>query len=256
MSVFVIAECGVNHNGSLGKARELIDAAKASFADAVKFQFFSAKKLNRPEIAHLELGQSEITALAWHAKEAGIEFMCTPFGIEEAAFLRPLVKRMKIASGCIHWFDLLRSVRDMPIILSTGMSTPKDIDAALKVLDDELTLSDVTLLHCTSAYPCPLPAVNLRAMDTLANLYHCPVGYSDHTQGITTAIAAAARDAAVIEKHLTLDRNAAGPDHSSSIEPNDFRTMVTAIRAVETVLGDGVKAPHECEFPVRRIWRD
>jgi len=178
--------------------------------------------------------------------------MCTPFGVEEVILLRQLVKRWKIASGCLTRRPILEAVRDtgLPIILSTGMATITEIAQAEQILWDD----DLTLLHCTSAYPCPIEDVNLRAMLELRDTFRTPVGYSDHTLGITVAIAAAAMGASVIEKHLTLDRTAAGPDHASSIEPHDFRIMVSAIRTVEEALGDGVKRIMPSEMPLRETW--
>ena len=250
---FIIAEAGVNHGGNFGTALKLVDAAKSTGADAVKFQLFDSRKLwGDDRIKHLELSRPQMKDLAAYAKSAGIEFMCTPFGVEEVLFLKPLVKRMKIASGCLRRHALLREIRDTnrPVMLSTGMSRMKDIDEAL----DELDGSDVTLLHCTSSYPCRLEDVNLKAMNKLS-MFGWPVGYSDHTNGITVPIAAAALGATVIEKHLTLDRNAEGPDHKASITPDMFKAMVTAIREVETALGDGIKRVLPCEEPLRKLWR-
>ena len=252
MSVFVIAEAGVCHNGSFEQALKLVDAAKSTVADAVKFQLFDSRKLwEDSRIAHLELTRAQILDLRAYALSTGLEFLCTPFGVEEALFLKPLVKRMKIASGCIGRFDLLEAVSDMPVLLSTGMSTPLEIGLALIILGN-----NVTLLHCTSSYPCRMEDVNLLAMNSLKRDYSLPVGYSDHTQGITVAIAAAALGATVIEKHLTLDRTTEGPDHKASIEPEEFRVMVSAIRTVETALGDGVKRVMDCELELRKAWRD
>lgn len=248
---FIIAEAGVNHNGNFETALRLCDAAKASMADAVKFQLFRSTSLWSDErIKHLEISREQIKDLHAYCQAIGIEFMCTPFGVEEALFLKPLVKRMKIGSGCIARFDLLEAVRDMPVILSTGMSTWTDIDRALDILDGD----DVTLLHCTSSYPCRLEDVNLKAMLPMER-YGLPFGYSDHTSSITVPIAAVALGANVIEKHLTFDRNAEGPDHKSSITPREFKAMALAIREVEAALGDGVKRVMTCEEPLRRLWR-
>jgi sialic acid synthase SpsE len=253
MAVFIIAECGVNHDGSLDKAKRLIDAAKAAGADAAKFQFFRSQKLwSDDRIAHLELRFSEMVVLRHYCAQVGIEFLCTPFGMEEVILLRPLLKRYKIASGCITRLPILEAVKDtaLPVILSTGMATLQEIATAEQVLWD----GDLTLLHCTSAYPCPIDQVNLRAMIELRDTFRTPVGYSDHTKGITVAIAAAAMGAQVIEKHLTLDCTATGPDHAASIEPEEFRVMVSAIRTVEEALGDGVKRVMESEQALREAW--
>jgi len=247
---FIIAEAGVNHGGDFETALKLVDAAKQSNADAVKFQLFHSRRLWGDErIENLELSEAQMLDICAYCKSLDIEFMCTPFGAEEAIFLRPLVKRMKIASGCLTRIEILQACRHLPVILSTGMSTMKEISEALWHLDD------VTLLHCTSAYPCKPEDVNLRAMKTLEENFGHPVRFSDHTAGITAAIAAAARGAVVIEKHLTLDRNMPGPDHKASIMPKEFKAMVSAIREVELMLGDGVKQPRLCEEELRKVWR-
>jgi len=249
---FVIAEAGVNHGGSISTARKLVEAAKECGADAVKFQHFNSQRLwGDDRIKHLELSDAEMTNLAWYCSEVGIEFMCTPFGVPEVEFLRPLVKRWKIASGCLAKTDLLKAVAStgLPVIMSTGMSDLGGVLGALKLM-----LHDVTLLHCTSAYPCPMEDVNLQAMETLKKIFMLPIGYSDHTQGITIALAAVARGATVLEKHLTLDRNAEGPDHKASIEPKEFKVMVSAIRTVEKALGDGVKKSRPSEAQTKAAW--
>jgi len=254
LSIFVIAEAGINHDGKFGEALKLVNAAKRAGADAVKFQLFSSFRLwGDDRIKHLELSEVQMKDIAAYCKSAGIEFMCTPFGVSEIEFLAPLVKRMKIASGCLHRRELLHAVEltRLPAILSTGMSTIAEVSAALDDLQD---CENLTLLHCTSAYPCPLTDVNLLAMDTLGAHFKCDIGYSDHTEGSVIAIATAARGATVIEKHLTLDRNAEGPDHKASIEPHEFRAMVKAIREVEAALGDGVKRVQESELELRKAW--
>lgn len=251
--IFVIAEAGVNHDGSLMKARELVDAAKYAKANAVKFQMFSSQKLwGDDRIKHLELCESEILDLAAHCADAQIEFMCTPFGEEEVLFLNSLVTRHKIASGCIGRRAILDAVAHTgkPAILSTGMSTYDDIRNALKSLGDKRT----TLLHCTSAYPCPLKEVNLRAMQAMGH-FGCPVGYSDHTRGMMASLSAAAMGASVIEKHLTLDRRQPGPDHLASMEPRDFKRMIEKIREVETLLGERSKSVQPSEAACHKAWR-
>ncbi len=248
---FLIAEIGVNHNGSYVEAYKLCDAAKAAGADAVKFQVFNSKKLwGDDRIEHLELHEAEFINLAWHCKDIGIEFMATPFDAAAVVFVEQLgVKRMKIASGCINRWEILDAIYPkLPVILSTGMSQWDEIQAAVNRLDNPLTL-----LHCTSSYPCQPEDVNLNAMTTLRE-FGLPVGFSDHTQDITCAIAAVALGAAVIEKHLTLYRGQIGPDHLSSIEPDEFAKMVQAIRTVEKALGDGVKRVMPCEEKLRKVW--
>lgn len=252
---FVIAEAGVCHNGDFGTALKLADAAEWAGADAVKYQLFSSQKLwGDDRIKHLELSQEQMKDIAAYCKAIGIEFLCTPFDVEAVDFLASLkVQRLKIASGCIANFDLLYAVYQtgLPVILSTGMSEPKEITRALDAL-----ASNVMLLHCTSSYPCRLEDVNLKAMETLENLYGYPVGYSDHTDGITVAIAAVALGAVVIEKHLTLDRNQEGPDHKASVTPKEFKAMRLGIMEVEYALGDGVKRVLKCEEPLRKAWRE
>lgn len=263
MSIFIIAELGVNHCGDMRTAEHLIVAAKRAGADACKFQLFDAAALDRPELKPLQLSYEQMADLKAYADRTGIEFICTPFDVEAVAFLHKLgVKRMKISSGCIGNETLLKAVRDtkLPVILSTGMSTLVNISEALGRLGHEWPAEfndrPVALLHCTSAYPCPISDVNLQAIETMEWRWgdRCKIGYSDHTQGITIAIAAAAMGAEIIEKHLTLDRNLDGPDHISSIEPKEFRVMVSAIRTVEEAMGDGVKKPQESEHETRRIW--
>lgn len=261
--VFVIAEAGVNHNGKLENALELVDAAKQAGADAVKFQLFDSKKLwGDGRIKHLELRYDDMEELHKHCEEVGIEFMCTPFGVAELTFLQHLLKRVKIASGCITRKPLLEAARDtgLPIIISTGMSDLQDIVSALILVGHEtpaLYQNPITLLHCTSSYPCRLEDVNLLAMTSTLQWHfaRCAIGYSDHTSGITVPIAAVARGAVMIEKHFTLDRNQEGPDHKASITPREFKAMRIAIGEVETALGDGVKRVMDCELWLRAAWR-
>ena len=249
----VIAEIGVNHCGDLGQAFLLANAAKEAGADIAKFQHFSSQRLwGDSRIAHLELSEAEMLNLKWHCDAIGIEFACTPFGVPEVEFLRPLVKRWKVASGCLTRWDLLAAVRatGLPVILSTGMADMHRIGAAVDALGAP------TLLHCTSAYPCPYTEVNLAALDTLRARWgaSCPVGYSDHTPGIVIAMAAVARGATVLEKHLTLDRQAEGPDHKASIEPDSFRIMVGAIRDVEKAIGTPEKRLQPSEAATAKAW--
>lgn len=250
---FVIAEAGVNHGGDLGTALLLVEAANACGANAVKFQHFSSQALwGDGRIANLELSDAGMEAVARHCEAIGIEFLCTPFGAREVEFLAPLVRRMKVASGCLTRFDLLAAVRaaGLPVILSTGMADMARIQAAVNIL------APSTLLHCTSAYPCPFEDVNLAAMDALRARWgaSAAVGYSDHTQGIVIALAAVARGATVLEKHLTLDRHAEGPDHKSSIEPEDFRIMVGAIRDIERAIGSPQKRQQASEAAIAKAW--
>ena len=253
MSVFVIAEAGVNHNGNMRIAEHLIVAAKRAGADAVKFQLFDAEKLGRPELKPLQLSIGQMADLKAYADKQEIEFMCTPFHAGAITGLVNIgIKRLKISSGCIKDKLLLKiaAASAYPIILSTGMSDMGEVYEAIEALDP----SKLTLLHCTSAYPCPISDVNLKAMLSMKKAFNVPVGYSDHTQGITIPIAATAMGATVIEKHLTLDRMMSGPDHAASIEPGEFRVMVSAIRTVEEAMGTGIKEPQPSEAETRKIW--
>jgi len=300
---YIIAEAGVNHNGSLEQAFLLVDAAAEAGADAVKFQTFKADKLvsraaakaeyqigttGKNESQHemirkLELDEAAHMRLLQHCRSKGIEFLSTPFDLESLDMLvsRFDLSRIKLASGEITNgpFLLAAARTGKPTILSTGMSNLGDVEMALAVLafgytcpeaipslaafeaaycsdDGRSALSDkVTLLHCTTEYPAPLAAVNLRVMETLRQAFRLPVGYSDHTSGIAIAIAAAALGATVIEKHFTLDRNLPGPDHQASLEPEELKQMVRSIREVETALGSSVKQPAPCERGNRSVAR-
>jgi len=269
--VFIIAEAGVNHNGSFDLALKLIDSAKASGADAVKFQTFRADKL-ATRTAHKAAYQERTTAaeesqfemlerleldavthkrLIDYCRQLGIEFLSSPFDAESADLLAEMdLPLFKIPSGEITNLPFLDHVarKGRPIILSTGMSTLGEIEEALTVLRAAGN-KQITLLHCVTEYPAPYAEVNLRAMKTLRVAFGLPVGYSDHTPGIEIPIAAAALGAEVIEKHFTIDRSLPGPDHAASLEPGELQQMVTAIRHVEVALGDGIKAPATCELP-------
>lgn len=274
---FVIAEAGVNHNGSLELARDLIDAAKASGADAVKFQDFTPEQLVAPGapkapyqqanvtdtddqldmLRQLALNPSEFAALFDHCQATGIEFLASPFSKESAVRLAELgMRSIKVPSGEITNLPFLEFVGSLrrPVILSTGMSWLGEVETAVRTL--RLSGStDITLLHCVSEYPAPPEQINLRAMNTLAKAFGLPVGYSDHSPGIEIAVAATALGATVIEKHLTLDNSLPGPDHRASLEPAEFGDMVAAIRNVEVALGSGIKAPAECERPTMQVAR-
>lgn len=269
--VFIIAEAGVNHNGSLDLALQLVDAAKASGADAVKFQTFradmlatrSAHKAPYQErttassesqfemLQRLELDAAAHQRLIEHSREIGIQFLSSPFDAQSADLLATMdVPLFKVPSGEITNLPFLQHVarKGRPVILSTGMSTLGEVEEAVHVLQDA-GASQLTLLHCVTEYPAPYAEVNLRAMQTLKRAFGLPVGYSDHTPGIDIAIAAVALGAEVIEKHFTLDRSLPGPDHAASLEPGELQQMVAAIRHVEVALGTGIKAPAPCELP-------
>ncbi len=268
--VLIIAEAGVNHNGDIAIAKKLVDEAKKSGADIVKFQTFDPKKLasknavmaeyqkenlgveeSQEEMLNkLALKPNDFIELAAYCQRVGIGFLSTPFEIGSIRFLDNLQKLWKIPSGEITNYPYLVEIAktEKEVILSTGMCTLEEVDAALKVLKEN-GAGKVTLLHCTTNYPTPMQDVNLIAMITLKEHCNCAVGYSDHTQGIEVPVAAVALGAEVIEKHFTLDRNMEGPDHKASLEPNELLAMVKAIRNIEMALGTGIKAPSESEKP-------
>ena len=273
---FIIAEAGVNHNGDINLAKKLIGAAKDAGADAVKFQTFKAKAVvtqnaEKSEyqkettgegsqydmIKKLELTESDFKELAEYAKKKGILFLSSTFDKESVDLLDEIsVPAFKVASGEITNFPLLKYIakKGIAIILSTGMATLGEVEEALNVIRSE-GVNEVILLHCVSNYPAKIEDVNLKAMETLKHAFQIPVGFSDHTLGITVPIAAVALGACVIEKHFTLDRNLPGPDHKASLEPNELKEMVKAIRDVEKALGDGIKKPTKDEKVIKRAAR-
>ena len=273
---FIIAEAGVNHNGSVELAKKLIDAAKDAGADAVKFQTFKAesvvvKDAQKAEyqkettgegsqyemIKKLELTEEDFRELADYAEKKDIMFLSSPFDKESVDLLHELdVPAFKVGSGEITNLPLLRYIakKGKPIILSTGMSTLGEIEEALDVIRSE-GVEDIILLHCVSNYPARIEDVNLRAMGTLKQAFKLPVGFSDHTLGITAPIAAVALGACVIEKHFTLDRNLPGPDHKASLEPDELKEMVKDIREVEKALGNGIKKPTKEEEKIKKVAR-
>jgi N,N'-diacetyllegionaminate synthase len=271
LKTLIIAEAGVNHNGDLALARQLIDVASEADADLVKFQTFSADRLvtthagkadyqtrttdsGESQLAmlrRLELTRDMHQALVVHCRSRGIKFLSTGFDRESIELLVELdVEYFKIPSGEITNLPYLRHVGHYgkPVILSTGMAKLGEIEAALEVLEQAGTpRGRITVLHCNTEYPTPMADVNLRAMLTIRDAFGVAVGYSDHTVGIEVAIAAVALGATVIEKHFTLDRNLPGPDHKASLEPNELKAMVAAIRNIEQALGDGIKQPTASE---------
>jgi len=279
LKTLIIAEAGVNHNGDMSLACRLIDAAAEAGADLVKFQTFSADRLATESAAkaryqsarsgegesqfamlrRLELNRSMHESLIAHCKTRGIEFFSTGFDPQSVDLLAELgADRFKIPSGEITDLPYLRHVGSYgkPVILSSGMATLGEIEAALAVLEASGTPREcITVLHCTTEYPTPMAEVNLRAMLTIRDAFGVAVGYSDHTLGIEVAIAAAAFGAVVIEKHFTLDRGLPGPDHAASLEPGELKAMVTAIRNIEQALGDGLKRPSAGEAMNKPIAR-
>lgn len=275
--IFIIAEAGVNHNGSLELAKQLIDVAAAAGADAVKFQTFVAEEvvsINAPKaeyqkettgaaesqfdmIKKLELSNEDHQELMDYAEIKDIIFLSTPFDEKSVDLLVELgVPLIKVSSGEITNHPFLKYIakKGLPIILSTGMSTLEEVAEAVSVIR-ETGCENLTLLHCTSNYPARVEDSNLRAMKTMADAFNIPVGYSDHTLGIVVPIAAAALGANVIEKHFTIDKNLPGPDHKASLEPCELKYMVRDIRIIEKALGSSVKAPVESELEVRGVAR-
>jgi len=265
MKTMIIAEAGVNHNGDVNMAKKLIDIAAEAGADLVKFQTFSADRLvtheavkadyqllatNSSESQHdmlrkLELTESKHRDLIAHCASQNIRFFSTGFDVESINLLAGLGQELfKIPSGEITNLPYLRHIGKLAraIILSTGMSNMDEIESAINVLEESGThRSNITVLHCTTAYPAPMSDVNLRAMQSIQNRFNVAVGYSDHTLGIEIPIAAVALGATVIEKHFTTDRSLPGPDHKASLEPAELKAMVDGIRNVEKALGDGLK---------------
>lgn len=262
-SVFIIAEAGVNHNGDIKLAKKLVDAAVKSGADAVKFQTFTAetlvcknaKKANYQlemtdeketqfeMLQKLELTKEMHEDLLEYCEKKQIMFLSTPFNIESIDFLNAMnLNFWKIPSGEVTNYPYLVKIAKTKknVIMSTGMCEMKEIEEAIQVLEEN-GCGDITLLHCNTEYPTPMEDVNLNAMLSMKEKFHVPVGYSDHTRGIEVPIAAVAMGATVIEKHFTLDRNMEGPDHKASLEPDELKAMVKAIRNIEKALGDGNK---------------
>ncbi|WP_053956732.1 N-acetylneuraminate synthase [Inediibacterium massiliense] len=267
--VFIIAEAGVNHNGDIHLAYKMIDRAVEAGADAIKFQTYKAEKViskyvqkadyqkkttNDQEsqldmVKKIELSFDDFKGIKDYCDKKNIIFLSTPFDIESMKFLESLgIKAFKIASGELTNRPFLEAVGKIrkKVILSTGMCTLGEIEAALNILTENGT-KDITILHCNTQYPTPMQDVNLRAMRTIREAFKREVGYSDHTLGIEIPIAAVAMGAKVIEKHFTLDKNMYGPDHKASLEPNEFKEMVKTIRNIEMALGDGIKHPSESE---------
>lgn len=276
----IIAEAGVNHDGNLDKACALVSVAAAAGADMVKFQSFVADRcisrvapraeyqiINTGEdagqlemVRKLELSRADHEKLIEECRRHGIAFFSTGFDAESIDMLVELgLDRLKIPSGEITNLPLLRhyASKRLPIILSTGMASIGEVEAAVEVLvTGGASRGDITVLHCNTEYPTPMEDVNLRAMPTLGAALGLPFGYSDHTPGIEVAIAAVALGARVVEKHFTLDRTMPGPDHRASLEPDELQRMIAAIRNVEQALaGDGVKRPSVSEFKNRAVAR-
>jgi N-acetylneuraminate synthase/N,N'-diacetyllegionaminate synthase len=268
--VYIIAEAGVNHNGDKNLALRLCDAAKAAGVDAVKFQTWKTEKIVTKSAAlaeyqennisdkgasqfemlkQLELSYNEFVEVRDYCIQIGIQFLSTPDTEEDMDFLLSLgLPVLKIGSGEVTNIPFLRAIgkRHQKVILSTGMSNLSDVEKAYNTLL-ESGAKEVSLLHCSTNYPCPYDEVNLQAMQTLKAAFKCQVGYSDHTMGIEVPIAAVAMGAEIIEKHFTLDKNMEGPDHKASLDPCELKQMVDSIRNIEKALGDGIKRPNASE---------
>lgn len=272
MSVLIIAEAGVNHNGSMLLAKQLVNAAVEAGADIIKFQTFKTEKLvsktaKKAEyqkknigdgndsqyemLKRLELSEENHKELIAYCQEKGIRFWSTAFDFESMDYLHSLrLGLWKIPSGEITNYPFIRKIASYgeDVIMSTGMCEEKDIQNAIDVLTKYgIKKEQITLLHCNTQYPTPYSDVNLNAMNSIKTIFGTKVGYSDHTQGIEIPIAAVALGATVIEKHFTLDRNLPGPDHKASLEPSELKAMVTSIRHIEQALGDGIKKVSDSE---------
>ena len=279
--VIIIAEAGVNHNGSLEKAFQLVDAAVEAGVDFVKFQTFKSEQLvskhaqkanyqientkNSTEsqlemLQKLELSEADHEKLINYCKSKHINFFSTAFDLDSLQYLSDIgLAMVKVPSGEITNLPYLRKAALLfnKVILSTGMCTLAEVDAALKVfLDQGIKKDNITILHCNTEYPTPMGDVNLNAMITIREEFNTHIGYSDHTLGIEVPIAAVALGASVIEKHFTLDKNMEGPDHKASLEPHELKAMVIGIRNIElAIAGSGLKEPSASEFKNRAIAR-
>lgn len=277
MKTYIIAEAGVNHNGRLDLAIRLCDVAKEAGVDCVKFQTWKTEKIctvsaamakyqkENVRVKHesqfdmlkrLELSYDDFERIKQYCEKIGVDFLSTPDEAESLDFLmnRLQLPLVKIGSGEVTNIPYLRKIASYgkPVILSTGMSTLAQVATAYDTLMTAGAPS-VSLLHCTTNYPCPMDEVNLQAMQTLKEAFKCQVGYSDHTMGIEVPIAAVAMGAEIVEKHFTLDRTMDGPDHKASLEPQELKAMVNAIRNIEMALGDGIKRPNKSEAECAKV---
>lgn len=277
--VFIIAEAGVNHNGDINLAYKLADVAKEAGVDAIKFQTFKTEKViskyadmasyqkknlstNESQyemVKKLELSYKEFKKLKNYCNEIKIMFLSTP---DEEYSLNFLVDELnmpfiKIGSGEVTNLPYLRkiAVKNKHIIMSTGMANLGEVEEAINTIKAVNSKAKISLLHCTTNYPTSYEEVNLKAMQTLATAFKLPVGYSDHTLGIEVPIAAVAMGAKIIEKHFTLDKKLPGPDHKASLEPDELKEMVKAIRNIEAALGDGIKKPNKSEIEIMKVAR-
>ena len=281
MSVFIIAEAGVNHNGSVETAKKMIDAAVQAGADAIKFQTFKTEKLvckSTPQAEYqmknslngesetqftllkkLEINQETHRELFDYCEQSGIVFISTPFDLDSIDLLKSLgLQLIKVPSGEITNYPYLKKVAQTfnQVVLSTGMADLGEIEDALNILiNNGVSRENITVLHCNTEYPTPIQDVNLRAMLTIRDAFGVKVGYSDHTLGIEVSIAATALGATVIEKHFTLDKNMEGPDHAASLEPDELLMLVRGIRNTEKSLGSPLKRPSASESKNKPVVR-
>jgi N,N'-diacetyllegionaminate synthase len=257
--VYMIAEAGVNHEGKWEKALDMIDVAKESGADAVKFQLFNArtcKGIMRHLLGPLELSKDAHRALFARCKEVGIDYMASCFDEEQVRFVKSLgCTALKIGSGELTNKGLMSAVgqSNLTMVLSTGMSTTEEVWDAL--LNFEVSNKKVVLLHCVSAYPTPIEQANLKAIEKLKRHFRLPVGFSDHTLGTEAMIAAVSMGACIVEKHFTMDKEAKGPDHHMSASPSELKHYISTLRQTEVMLGSGEKMVMPCEEPVLKIAR-
>jgi len=273
---FIIAEAGVNHNGRLDLAEKLVDVARKAGADAIKFQTFKSggvvsekaeiadyqkKNMGKKEaqlkiLKKLELDYKDFTKLKKYCDKKGIIFLSTPHSPDAIDFLEPLVPAYKIGSGDLTNLPFLKKIagKKKPIILSTGMSNLQEVKEAVRAIKG-CGNKKIILLHCTTNYPCPIEEVNLRAIQTLKQEFNLPVGYSDHTLGVTVPIMAVIMGAQVLEKHFTLDKNLPGPDHKASLDPRELRELIKEVREVNKLLGSGEKKPTQGEKRIMKSLR-
>lgn len=275
--VLIIAEAGVNHNGNIDIAKKLVDSAKESGADVVKFQTFKPEKIvtqnaskakyqqenthinesQKSMLSKLALSNDDFIELKQYCEAVGISFLSTPFDIESIEFLNEIGCRYwKIPSGEVTNYPYLVKIAQTkkPVIMSTGMCDFNEINDAIETLE-KFGTKKITLLHCNTMYPTPFEDVNLNAMNALTKKFNCPIGYSDHTEGIEVPIAAVAIGATVVEKHFTLDRKMQGPDHKASLEPPELKQMIDSIRNIEKALGSEKKEVTASELPNREVAR-
>lgn len=269
---FVIAEAGINHNGNLRIAKKLVDEAKDAGADAIKFQTYKTDKFLSKNIIvpkhvkadsvfdllkSLELSENDYKKLADHSRKRGIIFMSTPLDFDSVNLLDSLrVPLFKVASCDLDALPLLKYIasKKKPIVLSTGMGTLTEVSEAIDAIKSKGN-SNIVLLHCVSVYPPKVEEVNLRAMETMRNAFQLPVGYSDHTIGISVPLTAAALGANVIEKHFTLDKKMEGPDQALSADPDDLKNLVSGVREIEKSFGNGIKVPSKDEIQMKKAFR-